>query len=181
MKYGASQGIDFSSTSFPLCDVFVSIMPVCFLSMLKRDCDCVCLRIGYFRLTDRGTEEISTCKQKGFHPHSKDPPLFTVSTPVLRGHTCSFVSYWNIFFLKQVGKTYIKMRIYNLLESSVIFLLLVNNLPDPVLFQETSWDHRRTFYLVLLGLISQITKIYLFSLTSSAVYPGPGFEIFVLR
>uniref|UniRef100_A0A672JFC6 STAM binding protein b n=2 Tax=Salarias fasciatus TaxID=181472 RepID=A0A672JFC6_SALFA len=33
--------------------------------------------IGYFRLTDRGTEEISTCKQKGFHPHSKDPPLFT--------------------------------------------------------------------------------------------------------
>ncbi|XP_077942390.1 STAM-binding protein-like A isoform X1 [Gasterosteus aculeatus] len=33
--------------------------------------------IGYFRLTDRGTSEISTCKQKGFHPHSKDPPLFT--------------------------------------------------------------------------------------------------------
>lgn len=33
--------------------------------------------IGYFRLTDRGTEEISSCKQKGFHPHSKDPPLFT--------------------------------------------------------------------------------------------------------
>ncbi|CAL8250126.1 unnamed protein product [Boreogadus saida] len=33
--------------------------------------------IGYYRLTDRGTEEISTCKQKSFHPHSKDPPLFT--------------------------------------------------------------------------------------------------------
>ncbi|XP_019961235.2 STAM-binding protein-like A [Paralichthys olivaceus] len=33
--------------------------------------------IGYFRLTDRGTDEISTCKEKGFHPHSKDPPLFT--------------------------------------------------------------------------------------------------------
>ncbi|XP_069562055.1 STAM-binding protein-like A [Brachyistius frenatus] len=33
--------------------------------------------IGYFRLTDRGTDEISTCKQKDFHPHSKDPPLFT--------------------------------------------------------------------------------------------------------
>uniref|UniRef100_A0A3P9KZ04 STAM binding protein b n=1 Tax=Oryzias latipes TaxID=8090 RepID=A0A3P9KZ04_ORYLA len=33
--------------------------------------------IGYFRLTDRGVDEISTCKQKGFHPHSKDPPLFT--------------------------------------------------------------------------------------------------------
>lgn len=36
------------------------------------------IRIGYFKLTDRGTKEISTCKQKGFHPHSKDPPLFTV-------------------------------------------------------------------------------------------------------
>nr|XP_061811514.1 STAM-binding protein-like A [Nerophis lumbriciformis] len=33
--------------------------------------------IGYFRLTDRGTNEISSCKQKGFHPHSRDPPLFT--------------------------------------------------------------------------------------------------------
>uniref|UniRef100_A0A1A8MWD7 STAM binding protein n=3 Tax=Nothobranchius pienaari TaxID=704102 RepID=A0A1A8MWD7_9TELE len=33
--------------------------------------------IGYFRLTDRGVDEISTCRQKGFHPHSKDPPLFT--------------------------------------------------------------------------------------------------------
>uniref|UniRef100_A0A3P8VCX3 STAM binding protein b n=1 Tax=Cynoglossus semilaevis TaxID=244447 RepID=A0A3P8VCX3_CYNSE len=33
--------------------------------------------IGYFKLTDRGTEEISTCKQKSFHPHIKDPPLFT--------------------------------------------------------------------------------------------------------
>jgi len=35
-------------------------------------------RTGYFRLTDHGTEEISTCRQKGFHPHSKEPPLFTV-------------------------------------------------------------------------------------------------------
>nr|XP_057926202.1 STAM-binding protein-like A [Doryrhamphus excisus] len=33
--------------------------------------------IGYFKLTDRGTNEISSCRQKGFHPHSKDPPLFT--------------------------------------------------------------------------------------------------------
>ncbi|XP_062307195.1 STAM-binding protein-like A isoform X1 [Osmerus eperlanus] len=31
---------------------------------------------GYFRLTDHGMEDISTCKQKGFHPHSKEPPLF---------------------------------------------------------------------------------------------------------
>ncbi|XP_077457063.1 STAM-binding protein-like A [Stigmatopora argus] len=33
--------------------------------------------IGYFRLTDRGTNEISSCKQKGFHPHSRDQPIFT--------------------------------------------------------------------------------------------------------
>ncbi|XP_051950130.1 STAM binding protein b [Xyrauchen texanus] len=32
---------------------------------------------GYFRLTDYGIEEISTCTQKGFHPHPKEPPLFT--------------------------------------------------------------------------------------------------------
>ncbi|XP_076846320.1 STAM binding protein b [Brachyhypopomus gauderio] len=32
---------------------------------------------GYFRLTDYGMEEISTCTQKGFHPHPKEPPLFT--------------------------------------------------------------------------------------------------------
>uniref|UniRef100_A0AAA9S523 STAM-binding protein n=1 Tax=Bos taurus TaxID=9913 RepID=A0AAA9S523_BOVIN len=31
---------------------------------------------GFFRLTDHGLEEISSCRQKGFHPHSKDPPLF---------------------------------------------------------------------------------------------------------
>ncbi|KAG8011718.1 Peptidyl-prolyl cis-trans isomerase-like 2 [Nibea albiflora] len=44
---------------------------------------------GYFRLTDRGTEEISTCKQKGFHPHSKEPPLFThcASLPQKRKQT----------------------------------------------------------------------------------------------
>uniref|UniRef100_A0A672SIM9 STAM-binding protein-like A n=1 Tax=Sinocyclocheilus grahami TaxID=75366 RepID=A0A672SIM9_SINGR len=34
---------------------------------------------GYFRLTDYGMEEISRCAQKGFHPHPKEPPLFTVS------------------------------------------------------------------------------------------------------
>lgn len=33
--------------------------------------------IGYFRLTEQGTQEVSSCRQKGFHPHSKDPPLFT--------------------------------------------------------------------------------------------------------
>ncbi|KAB1267321.1 STAM-binding protein [Camelus dromedarius] len=33
---------------------------------------------GFFRLTDHGLEEISSCRQKGFHPHSKEPPLFCV-------------------------------------------------------------------------------------------------------
>ncbi|NWR79717.1 STABP protein, partial [Centropus unirufus] len=38
---------------------------------------------GFFKLTEHGLEEISLCRQKGFHPHSKDPPLFT---------TCNHVS-----------------------------------------------------------------------------------------
>ncbi|NXD02537.1 STABP protein, partial [Certhia familiaris] len=32
---------------------------------------------GFFKLTEHGLEEISSCRQKGFHPHPKDPPLFT--------------------------------------------------------------------------------------------------------
>ncbi|KAM4677138.1 LOW QUALITY PROTEIN: STAM-binding protein [Discoglossus pictus] len=35
---------------------------------------------GFFKLTDHGMEEISTCRQKGFHPHCKDPPLFCASS-----------------------------------------------------------------------------------------------------
>ncbi|NP_001032659.2 STAM binding protein b [Danio rerio] len=38
---------------------------------------------GYFRLTDYGMEEISTCAQKGFHPHPKDPPLFTGGSHII--------------------------------------------------------------------------------------------------
>ncbi|KAF1574031.1 UNVERIFIED_CONTAM: STAM-binding protein, partial [Eudyptes robustus] len=38
---------------------------------------------GFFKLTEHGLKEISSCRQKGFHPHSKDPPLFT---------TCNHVS-----------------------------------------------------------------------------------------
>ncbi|XP_041066278.1 STAM-binding protein-like [Carcharodon carcharias] len=37
---------------------------------------------GFFRLTDHGMDEISLCKQKGFHPHPKDPPLFNACTHV---------------------------------------------------------------------------------------------------
>ncbi|NXM88313.1 STABP protein, partial [Oenanthe oenanthe] len=38
---------------------------------------------GFFKLTEHGLEEISSCRQKGFHPHPKDAPLFT---------TCNHVS-----------------------------------------------------------------------------------------
>ncbi|KAL2092428.1 hypothetical protein ACEWY4_012226 [Coilia grayii] len=38
---------------------------------------------GYFRLTDHGMDEISACKQKGFHPHSKHPPLFAEGSHII--------------------------------------------------------------------------------------------------
>ncbi|NXO01609.1 STABP protein, partial [Rhinopomastus cyanomelas] len=38
---------------------------------------------GFFKLTEHGLQEISLCRQKGFHPHAKEPPLFT---------SCSHVS-----------------------------------------------------------------------------------------
>ncbi|XP_051971996.1 STAM-binding protein-like A [Xyrauchen texanus] len=37
---------------------------------------------GYFRLTDNGMDEICSCKQRGFHPHPKEPPLFSASRHV---------------------------------------------------------------------------------------------------
>ncbi|MXQ80532.1 hypothetical protein E5288_WYG008960 [Bos mutus] len=37
---------------------------------------------GIFRLTDAGMLEVSACKKKGFHPHTKDPRLFSVKEPV---------------------------------------------------------------------------------------------------
>lgn len=39
--------------------------------------------VGVFRLTVPGVSEVSRCRLKGFHPHSKDPPLFTVCKHVL--------------------------------------------------------------------------------------------------
>ncbi|NXD16318.1 STABP protein, partial [Nothocercus nigrocapillus] len=38
---------------------------------------------GFFRLTDHGLEQIASCRQKGFHPHAKDPPLFTTCSHVV--------------------------------------------------------------------------------------------------
>ncbi|OWK50401.1 STAM-binding protein [Lonchura striata] len=40
---------------------------------------------GFFRLTEHGLEQISSCRQKGFHPHPREPPLFTVSSGELLG------------------------------------------------------------------------------------------------
>ncbi|XP_054622941.1 AMSH-like protease isoform X1 [Dunckerocampus dactyliophorus] len=34
--------------------------------------------VGVFRLTCAGMSEVSSCRLKGFHPHSKEPPLFSV-------------------------------------------------------------------------------------------------------
>uniref|UniRef100_A0A3P9MY13 STAM binding protein like 1 n=1 Tax=Poecilia reticulata TaxID=8081 RepID=A0A3P9MY13_POERE len=39
--------------------------------------------MGVFRLTGAGMLEVSGCRQKGFHPHSKEPPLFTVCKHVM--------------------------------------------------------------------------------------------------
>ncbi|XP_013066036.2 STAM-binding protein-like [Biomphalaria glabrata] len=37
---------------------------------------------GIFKLTDHGLNVIGSCKEKGFHPHSKDPPLFEICNHV---------------------------------------------------------------------------------------------------
>ncbi|XP_072005183.1 STAM-binding protein [Engystomops pustulosus] len=34
---------------------------------------------GIFRLTDYGMKEVGDCREKGFHPHCRDPPLFCAS------------------------------------------------------------------------------------------------------
>ncbi|KAM6951872.1 AMSH-like protease [Aplochiton taeniatus] len=38
---------------------------------------------GVFRLTSSGMGEVSGCRLKGFHPHSRDPPLFTICKHVV--------------------------------------------------------------------------------------------------
>ncbi|XP_076616851.1 AMSH-like protease isoform X2 [Chaetodon auriga] len=38
---------------------------------------------GVFRLTAPGMSEVSGCRLKGFHPHSKEPPLFSVCKHVV--------------------------------------------------------------------------------------------------
>uniref|UniRef100_H3A3R4 STAM binding protein like 1 n=1 Tax=Latimeria chalumnae TaxID=7897 RepID=H3A3R4_LATCH len=38
---------------------------------------------GVFRLTNAGMLEVSACKKKGFHPHSKDPAMFNTCKHVI--------------------------------------------------------------------------------------------------
>ncbi|XP_003993919.1 AMSH-like protease [Felis catus] len=38
---------------------------------------------GIFRLTNAGMLEVSACRKKGFHPHTKDPRLFSICKHVL--------------------------------------------------------------------------------------------------
>uniref|UniRef100_A0A5F4VYQ0 STAM binding protein like 1 n=1 Tax=Callithrix jacchus TaxID=9483 RepID=A0A5F4VYQ0_CALJA len=38
---------------------------------------------GIFRLTNAGMLEVSACKKKGFHPHTKEPRLFSICKHVL--------------------------------------------------------------------------------------------------
>ncbi|XP_015745907.1 AMSH-like protease isoform X1 [Python bivittatus] len=39
--------------------------------------------MGIFRLTNAGMLEVSACKKKGFHPHTKDPRLFNICKHVI--------------------------------------------------------------------------------------------------
>ncbi|NWW34258.1 STALP protease, partial [Panurus biarmicus] len=41
------------------------------------------LNTGIFRLTNAGMLEVSACRKKGFHPHTKDPRLFNPCTHVV--------------------------------------------------------------------------------------------------
>ena len=39
----------------------------------------ISIRVGYFTLTTPfGLEQISKCRQQGFHPHFKEPPIYEV-------------------------------------------------------------------------------------------------------
>uniref|UniRef100_A0A674N1Q9 STAM binding protein like 1 n=1 Tax=Takifugu rubripes TaxID=31033 RepID=A0A674N1Q9_TAKRU len=42
---------------------------------------------GVFRLTSSGMSEVSGCRLKGFHPHPKEPPLFTVCEHVVESES----------------------------------------------------------------------------------------------
>ncbi|XP_023686674.2 AMSH-like protease isoform X1 [Paramormyrops kingsleyae] len=46
---------------------------------------------GVFRLTSPGMVEVGNCRMKGFHPHSKDPPLFSICKHVVVKDTKTMV------------------------------------------------------------------------------------------
>ncbi len=48
-------------------------------------------RTGFFYLTpDHGLNFVSSCRQTGFHPHPKEPPLFEVNTMFNNGLNFTF-------------------------------------------------------------------------------------------
>ena len=72
------------------CDLPLSYAGTCFLCRLKSVSHSfsvsllLFLSTGVFKLTSPGMAEVSACRLKGFHPHSKEPVLFTVSARVHR-------------------------------------------------------------------------------------------------
>ncbi|KAL4640083.1 AMSH-like protease [Arapaima gigas] len=46
---------------------------------------------GVFRLTSSGMGEVGSCRMKGFHPHSKDPPLFSICKHIVVKDTKTIV------------------------------------------------------------------------------------------
>lgn len=62
------------------------------------------LSTGIFRLTNAGMLEVSACKKKGFHPHTKDPKLFSVSRQrwLFFANLYFFTSSFLIFFTSSI-------------------------------------------------------------------------------
>lgn len=59
------------------CQHFTIVTSLLFFANASEYC---CCRTGIFTLSsDRGLPEIGQCRERGFHQHTKAPPLFDVS------------------------------------------------------------------------------------------------------
>ena len=62
---------------------------------------CIFFRTGVFSLSiERGLVEIGTCREKGFHQHTKTPPLFEVCIIFLQPDLRLSFSYFKYFLNK---------------------------------------------------------------------------------
>ena len=62
---------------------------------------CIFFRTGVFSLSiERGLVEIGTCREKGFHQHTKTPPLFEVCIIFLQQDLRLSFSYFKYFLNK---------------------------------------------------------------------------------